>query len=111
MTDDLPFKNIAVIGSGTMGGAIAGQIANAGHKVLLLDLPGEDDPNGVTKAAVERLLKSDPPALMHKSRADLITVGNIRDDFDKLADCDWIVEAIVERLPLKKAFCLVAALP
>jgi 3-hydroxyacyl-CoA dehydrogenase len=96
------FNKIAVIGAGTMGAGIAGQIANAGHKVLLLDLPGKDDPLAVVNAAVKRLVKSDPPALMHKSRTDLIELGNIRDDFDKLADCDWIVEAIVERLPLKK---------
>lgn len=102
MSTTIPFKSIAVIGAGTMGSGIAGQIANAGHPVLLLDLPRDDDPNGATKAAVERLLKSDPPALMHKSRADLITIGNTRDDFEKLADCDWIIEAVVERLDIKK---------
>jgi len=97
------FKRIAVIGAGTMGSGIAGQIANAGHKVLLLDLPGKNSRNEVTEAAVKRLLKSDPPALMHKNRAALIEVGNIEDDFDRLAECDWIVEAIVERLDIKKA--------
>jgi len=96
------FKHIVVIGSGTMGSGIAGQIANAGHPVLLLDLPGEDSPNSVTEGAVQRLLASDPPALMHKSAASLITVGNIRDDFDKLAKADWVVEAIVERLDIKR---------
>jgi len=96
------FKRIAVIGAGTMGSGIAAQIANAGHKVLLMDLPRDDDPLGVLKAAKKRLLKSDPPALVHKSRIDLIEVGNIRDDFDRLADCDWIVEAVVERLDIKK---------
>jgi len=99
MTD---FKRIAVIGAGTMGSGIAAQVANAGHKVLLMDLPRDDDPLGVVNAAKDRLLKSDPPALVHKSRVDLIDVGNIRDDFDKLADCDWIVEAVVERLDIKK---------
>ncbi len=98
----IPFKKIAVIGAGTMGSAIAGQVANAGQDVLLLDLPREGDPNGAARSAVERLLKSDPPALMQKSRAGRIEVGNIRDDFDKLAFCDWIVEAVVERLPIKK---------
>ena len=96
------FKRIAVIGAGTMGSGIAAQIANAGHKVLLMDLPRDDDPLGVLKAAKERLLKSDPPALVHKSRIDLIEIGNIRDDFDRLADYDWIVEAVVERLDIKK---------
>ena len=96
------FKRIAVIGAGTMGSGIAAQIANAGHKVLLMDLPAADDPLGVVNAAKTRLLKSDPPALVHKSRIDLIQVGNIRDDFELLAECDWIVEAIVERLDIKK---------
>ena len=77
MSSAIPFKQIAVIGAGTMGSGIAGQIANAGHNVLLLDLPADDQANAVTEGAVQRLLKSDPPALMHKSRAELITCGNI----------------------------------
>lgn len=103
MTNTVDFKRIAVIGAGTMGSGIAGQIANAGHKVLLLDLPKDGNRNAVTEAAVERLMKSDPPALMHKSRADLIELGNTEDDFGKLSECDWIVEAVVERLDIKKA--------
>ncbi len=98
----LKFKRIAVIGAGTMGAGIAAQIANAGQTVLLMDLPGKDDAYSVVNAAKERLLKSDPPALVNKKRIDLIGLGNIRDDFDKLAECDWIVEAIVERLDIKK---------
>ena len=96
------FKRIAVIGAGTMGSGIAAQIANAGHSVMLMDLAAEDNPYGVVEAAKARLLKSDPPALVHKKRADLIELANIRDDFDRLAECDWIVEAIVERLDIKK---------
>ena len=98
----MSFKKIAVIGAGTMGSGIAGQIANSGREVLLMDLPGKDDPLGVVNAAKERLLKSDPPALVHKSRIDLIEGANIRDDFERLAECDWIVEAVVERLEIKK---------
>ena len=102
MSKALPFHKIAVIGAGTMGSGIAGQIANAGHNVLLMDLPLDDDANGRSTNAVKRLLKSDPPALMHKTRADLIETGNTRDDFDRLAECDWIIEAVVERLDIKK---------
>ena len=99
----IPFSSIAVIGAGTMGSGIAGQIANAGHSVLLLDLPAEgDDPNAASSRAIERLLKSDPPSLMDKKRAELIECGNTRDDFDRLAQCDWIIEAVVERLDIKK---------
>ncbi len=93
---------IAVIGSGTMGAAIAGQIANAGLEVLLLDLPGKEQRNSVAEGAVKRLLESDPPALIHKGVAKKISVGNISDDFAKLADMDWIVEAVVERLDIKQ---------
>jgi len=96
------FKQIAVIGSGTMGAGIAGQIANAGYEVLLLDLPGADEPNGISQAGLDRLIASDPPALMHKSAAKLITVGNIRDNFAELAKVDWVVEAVVERLDIKR---------
>jgi len=96
-------ERIAVIGAGTMGAAIAGQIANAGLEVLLLDLPGEGEAaNAVTESAVARLLESEPPALLHKGVAERIRVGNIRDDFDSLKDMDWVVEAIVERLDIKQ---------
>ena len=99
-----PFKNIAVIGAGTMGSGIAAQIANAGGRVLLLDLaagPNEDMPPA--QGAIERLGRSDPPQLMHKRLAEQITPGTLDEDFDKLAECDWIIEAVVERLDIKKA--------
>ena len=95
------FKNIAVIGAGTMGSGIAGQIANSDQEVLLLDIQGET-PNSITENAVKKLIKSDPPALMHKTKTELIKIGNIEDDFNKLADCDLIIEAVVERLDIKK---------
>ncbi|MEM6277619.1 MAG: 3-hydroxyacyl-CoA dehydrogenase NAD-binding domain-containing protein, partial [Pseudomonadota bacterium] len=93
----MSFQNIAVIGAGTMGSGIAGQIANAGHNVLLLDLTKE-----ATDYALTRLKKSDPPALHSRDCLDRIQTGTIDGDFDKLAHCDWIVEAIVERLDLKR---------
>ena len=52
--------------------------------------------------AIDRLLASDPPQLMHKRNAGSIITGTISDDFDKLAACDWIIEAVVERLDIKK---------
>ena len=100
---DSGFKNIAVIGAGTMGSGIAAQIANAGHQVLLLDLAARDGAEkSPAEMAIDRLLASDPPQLMHKRNAGSITTGTISDDFDKLADCDWIIEAVVERLDIKK---------
>ena len=97
----VPFKKVAVIGAGTMGSGIAGQIANANQEVLLLDIPG-DKPNSITEEAIKKLIKSDPPALMHKNRTSLIKVGNIRDNFESLSECDLIIEAVVERLDIKK---------
>ena len=100
---DSGFRNIAVIGAGTMGSGIAAQIANAGHQVLLLDLAARDGADkSPAEMAIDRLLASDPPQLMHKRNAGSITTGTISDDFDKLADCDWIIEAVVERIDIKK---------
>ena len=93
----MTFKRIAVIGAGTMGSGIAGQIANAGQQVLLLDLNKD-----ATVYALERLQKSEPAPLHQHSNIDLIETGTIDDDFEKLAECDWIVEAIVERLDIKR---------
>jgi len=93
----MSLKNIAVIGAGTMGSGIAGQIANAGNDVLLLDLTAD-----ATDRALERLKTSEPPALHSRNALKHIQAGTIDADFDKLAQCDWIVEAIVERLDLKR---------
>ncbi len=93
----MTFKRIAVIGAGTMGSGIAGQIANAGQKVLLLDLTTK-----ATNYALERLQKSEPAPLHQRSNITLIETGTIEADFYKLADCDWIVEAVVERLDIKR---------
>jgi 3-hydroxyacyl-CoA dehydrogenase len=97
-------KKAAVIGAGTMGLGIAGQLANAGIDVLLLDIPAEgENRNAHGERAIERLLDVNQPGLTHKDNLARITIGNIEDDIGKLADADWIAEAIVERLELKKA--------
>ncbi len=94
----------AVIGAGTMGLGIAGQLANAGVDVLLLDIPADsENRNAHGDRAIERLLDKNQPGLTHKDNLSRITIGNVEDDLDKLADVDWIAEAIVERLALKKA--------
>ncbi|HUC66294.1 MAG TPA: 3-hydroxyacyl-CoA dehydrogenase NAD-binding domain-containing protein, partial [Stellaceae bacterium] len=96
---------VAVIGSGVMGGGIAAHVANAGLPVLLLDIvpSGAKNRNVVAEQAIERLLKTDPAPLMHRDAARLITPGNLEDDLAKLADCDWIVEAVLEKLEVKHA--------
>ena len=104
MTSASSFQTIAVIGAGTMGSGIAAQIANAGLPVLLLDLPARSPGQpSAAEAAIDRLLKSDPPQLMHKNRTELITTGTIDDDFDRLAACDLVIEAVIEQLPVKQA--------
>ena len=95
-------KKVCVIGAGTMGSGIAAQCANAGVEVLLLDIKSDDNPNEVAEGSIERIKKSDPPLLMRKDNVNLISVGNIEDDLDKAGSCDWICEAIVERLDIKR---------
>ncbi len=95
-------KKVAVIGAGTMGSGIAGQVANAGIEVWLLDLPSDDNPNALSERGLERLRDPDQPGLVSKAAESFIHLGNTRDDFDQLADCDWVAEAVVERLDIKK---------
>lgn len=98
-------NKVAVIGAGVMGAGIAAHIANAGIDVVLLDIAADDSANrsAIAENAVKRLLKTDPAPLMHKRNAKLISTGNIDDDMEMIADCDWIVEAIIERLDLKQS--------
>lgn len=99
----MSIKKVAVIGAGTMGAGIAGQAANAGCEVLLLDLPsGDGDVNALAQKGLDRISNPADPGILSPEIAKRITVGNIRDDFDRLAECDWIAEAILERLDLKK---------
>lgn len=105
-------RSAAIIGSGVMGGGIAALLAGAGVKTLLLDIVPFDlkdeeknDPaarNRIAKAGLDTVLMSMPSLLMQKKDVDLISIGNLEDDFDKLADCDWIVEVVVENLKIKK---------
>ena len=100
-----PIKKVCVIGAGVMGAGIAAQVANAGIPVLLLDIvPKEgDDRDAVAKNAVAKMLKTEPAPFMSKGAAKLVETGNIDDHLDRVAECDWIVEAIVERLDIKQA--------
>lgn len=95
-------KKVCVIGGGTMGSGIAAQCANAGVDVLLLDIKSDGNANAVAEGSIDRIKKSDPPLLMRKENIDRISVGNIEDDLAAAGDCDWICEAIVERLDIKK---------
>ena len=99
----IEINRAAVIGAGTMGLGIAGQLANAGVDVLLLDLPSVgENRNAVCERAIERLLDPNQPGLLHQDNLERIAIGNIEDDLGMLADVDWIAEAVVERLDTKK---------
>ncbi len=101
----LAINKVGVIGAGVMGAGIAAQVANAGIPVLLLDIVPKDaaDRSAIAKGAVAKLLKTDPAPFMTPKAARLVEPGNIEDDLGRLAECDWIIEVIVERLELKQA--------
>ena len=93
-------RRAAVIGAGAMGGGIAAQFANAGVPVDLLDVAGADARDGVARAGIERQLKAG--GFMHPDAAKLVRPGNVEDDIGRLAEADWIVEAVVEKLEVKR---------
>ncbi|MFO7736255.1 MAG: 3-hydroxyacyl-CoA dehydrogenase/enoyl-CoA hydratase family protein [bacterium] len=105
-------EKVAVIGSGIMGGGIAALCASAGIPTLLLDIVPFDlkdeeknDPkarNRIVQAGYDAALKSKPALFMEKKDAELVETGNLTDDFDKLKDCDLIVEVVVENLKIKQ---------
>lgn len=98
-------NKVCVIGAGVMGAGIAAQVANAGVPVLLLDIVPKDggDRDAVAKGAVAKMLKTEPAPFMSSAAARLVETGNIEDHLDKVAECDWIVEAVVERLDIKQS--------
>ena len=95
-------SKVAVLGAGVMGSTIAAHLANAGVEVLLLDLPSDDDPNKIAKKGLEAAIKAKPAAFYRKDYASYITVGNFRDDMQKIKDYDWVIEVVVESMDIKK---------
>src|ERR1039458_9176444 len=104
-------NRVAILGAGTMGARIAAHFANAGVPSYLLDIdPGDVAPgagatarNKIAAAGLDAARKSKPAAFMDPSLARFVTVGNFDDDLKKLADVDWIIEAVVENLDIKRA--------
>ena len=96
-------RKVAVLGAGTMGAAIAAHCANAGLEVDLLDIaPDDDDNDAVVGAGFERMQNARPAALMGENVAGRIRTGNFEEDFDRVGEADWIVEAIIEKLEPKR---------
>ncbi len=116
----MPYKieKAAVLGAGVMGTAIAAHLANAGIECLLLNnipsqLTDDDKKNGLTEASPEwrnrkaanslaKALKSKPPSFYSDKTASLIDIGNLQDDLKRLSNVDWVIEAVVENLKIKK---------
>lgn len=103
-------KQVAVLGSGVMGSRIACHFAGAGYPVLLLDLLPKDLPehaktdqrNRIAREALQAAIKSNPSPVYDASVVNKIKVGNFTDDLQQIAQCDWVIEVIVERLDLKQ---------
>ncbi len=115
----MQIKKAAVLGAGVMGAQIAAHLANAGIPCLLLDIaPKELTPdeqakgltlesravrNRIAQAGFDAAQKAKPAAFFVGDAAKLVTVGNFEDDLPKLSDCDWVLEAIVEKLDIKRS--------
>jgi 3-hydroxyacyl-CoA dehydrogenase len=97
-------RKAAILGAGVMGAAIAAHLANVGIPSLLLDIvpPQAEDRDIVARQGLEKVLQTKPPAFYSKRMADDITIGNIEDDLPELSRVDWIIEAVVERLEIKR---------
>lgn len=111
-------RKVAVLGSGVMGSRIACHFANVGCEVILLDIvPNQinekeqtkglttDSPqvrNRIVNEALQFALNSNPSPIYKKSFANRIQTGNFTDDLHKIADCDWIIEVVIEKLEIKK---------
>lgn len=98
-----------VIGSGTMGAALAAHLANAGVPVTLLDIvpagaaAGDKAArNKIVTEGWDRCVKARPANLMSADLRSLVSLGNLEDDFEVIADADWVIEAIVENLKIKQ---------
>jgi 3-hydroxyacyl-CoA dehydrogenase len=108
-----PIRRVAVLGAGVMGAGIAAHLANAGVPVLLLDivppkLEGADlkdrgKRNSFASGAMKKLLKSKPAAFTHAGNKGLIEIGNFDDDLERVKGVDLIIEAIIERLDIKRS--------
>jgi 3-hydroxyacyl-CoA dehydrogenase len=104
-------KKVAVLGSGVMGSRIACHFAGIGVPVLLLDIVPKEAAestdqklrNKIVNEALTAAIKSNPSPVYHKDVIKKITTGNFDDNMKDVANCDWVIEVVVERLDIKKS--------
>ncbi|MDZ7660669.1 3-hydroxyacyl-CoA dehydrogenase family protein [Fodinibius sp.] len=103
-TSKYDIQKVAVLGSGTMGSQIAAHCVNAGMQVWLLDLKDEesDNPNQQVIDNIKNLKDMNPSPLGLPEYADRIKPGNFTDDLDIIKEVDWVCEAIIEKMDIKK---------
>mgnify|MGYP003438898847 CR=1 FL=1 len=110
-------NRVAVLGAGVMGATIAAHLANAGLEILLLDIVPKsldrqeeargltlDSPavrNRIAANGLQGLMKMKPAPFYRSEYAGQIQIGNLVDDLTKLKECDWIIEVVVEYMPIK----------
>src|SRR6185369_2440558 len=99
-----PLRRVAVLGAGTMGARIAAHFANAGIPALLLDivLPNQPKRNAAALGGIDAAMKQKTGGFFTPGTAALVTPGNFEDNLGDLAKCDWILEAVVENLDIKR---------
>jgi 3-hydroxyacyl-CoA dehydrogenase len=102
-------ERVAVLGAGTMGSRIAAHFANAGLRVLLLDLPmaAADtkvaDRNAIARKGLESARTQKPVAFYKNGLESQVDIGNFEDDLDRIKTCQWVIEAVTENLAIKRA--------
>lgn len=98
------FKNVTVIGAGVMGARIAAHLCNAGISTNLLDIVPDKNKNKniVSENALKVMLKEEPAPFMSKKASKLLNIGNLEDNLNFIEKSDWVIEAIVENLDIKK---------
>lgn len=113
-----PIQHVVVVGAGTMGAQIAAHFANAGTRVTLLDivpkqltdaerqadktLEDHDVRNRIVRAGLEAAVKARPAAFMSKMARQRVSIGNLQDDFEAVSEADWVIEAVIEKLDIKR---------
>ena len=102
MSDILRIRKAAVLGAGVMGAQIAAHLTNAGIETVLFDLTAKDGPkNGIAVKAIQHLGKMSPAPLAVKDLANAIAPADYDENLAALKDCDFVIEAIAERMDWK----------